>query len=90
MQLPEPKAQVLAQKAQIVAALGVGKVVLAFAVPFGLAWNAYAGAVNAAFIAQILVAGGMADGFNHWLGLRLRNVWLRVAGMADRLEGRAK
>ena len=77
-------------RAQIVAALGAGKVMIALAVFFGLAWNAYAAAANGAFFVQILVAGGMADGFNHWLGLRLRNVFCRAARMVHRLEGPRK
>lgn len=74
-------------RAQIVAALGAGKVMFALAVFFGLKWNAYAAAANAAFVVQILVAGGMADGFNHWLGVRLRNVFCRAARMVHRMEG---
>jgi hypothetical protein len=45
-----------------------------------MGWNAYAAALNAAFVFQVLVAGGFADGVADRLADRYRRVFPRRAG----------
>ena len=67
-------------RARIVMALGLLKVTMGIALAGGI-WNAFAAAYNAAFLAQVLVAGGLSDGVTGWLGYRLRGFCNRVSGM---------
>jgi hypothetical protein len=73
-------------RAQIVMALGALKVTLGIGMALGT-WNVFAAAYNASFFAQVLVAGGMADGITAWLGYRLRGVCRRVYGVRSRIRG---
>ena len=67
-------------RARIVMALGLLKVTMGIALAGGI-WNAFAAAYNAAFLAQVLVAGGLSDGVTGWLGYRLRGLCSRVCGV---------
>lgn len=57
------------QRARFVGSLGLAKVgwaLWAWSFPV-IDWNAYAAALNGAFFAQALVAGGFCDGMGRWL-----------------------
>ena len=60
------------QRAQVIGSLSMLRIAIAVvsAVSHG-SWTAYALVCNIAFFIQIMVAGGMADGFLAWLGHRL-------------------
>jgi hypothetical protein len=73
-------------RARIVMALGLLKVTMGIALAGGV-WNAFAAAYNAAFLAQVLVAGGLSDGVTSWLGYRLRGLCSRVSGMLGYFHG---
>lgn len=69
-------------RAKIVGAVGMVKVTGSVAAAvFGWPWGSWAAANNALFYAQILIAGGMADGIMAWLGnltLRAARIFARV------------
>lgn len=47
----------------------------------------YAAILNAAFAAQIAIAGGAGDGVGHWLDDRLVRIWPRGAGLFRDVAG---
>lgn len=56
------------QRARIVGTVSLLKCALAFLMSTnGLEWVLYAAALNAAFVFQVIVAGGLADGLVVWL-----------------------
>lgn len=58
-------------RARIVATIGALKIITAIATAvMDWPWASWAAANNALFFAQILVAGGMADGILAWVGYR--------------------
>lgn len=74
--------------ARIIMAVGTFKIAFAIAgSALDLNHNARAAARNSAFIVQIIVAGGMADGLIAWLGHRTRGLGNRAMRMFHRVEG---
>lgn len=60
---------------------GIGLLKCAWAVPYTvfpyMNWNTYAAALNGAFVVQVLIAGGAADGIGAWIDRHARSVWGR-------------
>lgn len=74
--------------ARIIMAVGTFKITFAIAgSALDLNHNARAAARNSAFIVQIIVAGGMADGLIAWLGHRVRIAADRARRVLHRMEG---
>ena len=70
--------------------MGIGAAKIAFAIcaaAVGLYQPTRAATLNAAFVAQVLIAGGLLDGVIAWLGHRVRRVGDRAHGMLGRLGG---
>lgn len=71
-------------RAWSVGAIGMAKTGLTFAAyvinPYAASW-AYAIALNAAFLLQVLVAGGFCDGVGRWLDNRLLRAFPRRHGL---------
>lgn len=79
----------VAEPARIIMAIGTLKIAFAIAgVLLEIGHNIRAGARNGAFVVQILVAGGMADGLIAWLGHRGRSLGDRARRVLHRLEGK--
>jgi hypothetical protein len=60
------------QRARLVGSISFFNCVLGvwyMAVPH-MVWQTYAAAINAAFVVQVIVAGGFADGISDWLAHR--------------------
>lgn len=75
-------------RAGMVMAIGASKIAFAIcAAAVSLYQPTRAAALNAAFVAQVVIAGGLADGFIAWLGNRLGRVRDRAHGMRRRLGG---
>jgi len=78
----------IAEPARIIMAVGTLKIAFAIAaVLLVIDHNARAAGRNGAFIVQIIVAGGMADGLIAWLGHRARGLGHRARRVLHRLEG---
>ena len=72
------------ERARIIMAIGLFKVTFAIAaVSFGMVQHLRAAGLNTAFIAQVLVAGGIANGVLSWLGNRVD----RLRGLRNRMLG---
>lgn len=79
---------VIAEPARIIMAVGTLKIVFAISgVLLALDHNSRAAARNGAFIVQVIVAGGMADGVIAWLGHRGRIIGDRARRVLHRMEG---
>ena len=77
-----------ADAAHIIMAVGTLKIIFALVgVLLELNHNMRAGARNGAFVIQIIVAGGLADGLIAWLGHRGRIIGDRARRVLHRLEG---
>lgn len=75
-------------RASMVMAIGASKIAFAMcAAAVGLHQPTRAAALNAAFIAQVLIAGGLLDGIIAWLGHRVRRFRNCADGMRGRLGG---
>ena len=78
----------ISDTARIVMAIGTLKIVFAIAaVALELPHNVRAAARNGAFVMQIIVAGGMADGLISWLGHRAGIARMGARRMFHRVEG---
>lgn len=76
----------IAETARIIMAIGTLKIVFAIAaVLLELDHNARAAGRNGAFVVQIIVAGGMADGIIAWLGHRARGLGDRARRVLHRV-----
>lgn len=81
-------AQYRSQRARIVGAVGMVQVGWAmFSGGSGTVWAMWAAIENALFVAQVLVAGGDADGIAAWLGDRLSRLRARGAGLLGHVGG---
>ena len=78
----------LSEQAKIVAGIGFLKIAFTIsAVSFGMVNNARAAIINGAFVVQVIVAGGMADGIIAWLGHRVRGLGDRLDRVFQRMGG---
>jgi len=69
-------------RARVVLWIGMLKIVFSVtAASLGLVQYARAASLNSAFVLQVLVAGGLADGIMAWLGNRAGMLGARLAGM---------
>lgn len=81
-------AQYRSQRARVVGALGMVQVGWAiFSGGTGTQWATWAAIENAMFVAQVLVAGGDADGIAAWLGDRIARLRARGAGLLGHVGG---
>lgn len=64
-------------RARLVAAVSLGLIVLraAYMVSPYISHHTYAVIVNSAFVVQLVIGGGVADGVGRWIDNRLSRVW---------------
>lgn len=64
-------------RARLVAAVSLGLIVLrgAYLGDQYINHSHYAVLVNCAFVLQLLIGGGIADGIGHWVDRRLARIW---------------
>lgn len=78
----------VSEPARIIMAIGTIKIIFALTgAAVDLNHNARAAARNGAFVVQVIIAGGMADGLIAWLGHRGRSLGDRARRVFHRVEG---